>query len=178
MDKREDDRRGDADEQEDRDGESSRPEQASRPAGASLFKLHKPGQGTYVRWCTAVGGAILALAGAQFLYERLSVVFVGDHPMRLVIPIIALAGLAYLVWWMTGANRTSVEFMIATEAEMKKVNWSSRKEVIGATKVVILTVLAMSVLLFAIDIISIAIFSMIGIYKVSILSQMFGGTPK
>ena len=32
---------------------------------------------------------------------------------------------------------TNVDFLIATDSEMKKVNWTSRKELIGSTKVVI-----------------------------------------
>ena len=33
---------------------------------------------------------------------------------------------------------TNVDFLIATDSEMKKVNWTSRKELIGSTKVVII----------------------------------------
>ena len=32
----------------------------------------------------------------------------------------------------------SVDFLVATEAEMKKVNWSTRREIMGSTVVVIL----------------------------------------
>ena len=33
---------------------------------------------------------------------------------------------------------TNVDFLIATDSEMKKVNWTSRKELIGSTKIVIM----------------------------------------
>ncbi|MCK4850305.1 MAG: preprotein translocase subunit SecE [Phycisphaerae bacterium] len=41
--------------------------------------------------------------------------------------------------------------MIATEGEMKKVSWSSKKEIIGSTKVVIVTLLIMGLVLFLVD---------------------------
>jgi len=44
-----------------------------------------------------------------------------------------------------------VDFMIAVEAEMKKVNWPSKKEVIGSTWVVILGTLLIALLLFVIN---------------------------
>jgi len=44
---------------------------------------------------------------------------------------------ALLVLYLCYVNRRTVEFLIATEGEMKKVNWSSRREVLGSTWVVI-----------------------------------------
>ena len=40
----------------------------------------------------------------------------------------------------------NVDFLIATDSEMKKVNWTSRKELIGSTKVVILFMFLIAVL--------------------------------
>ena len=45
-----------------------------------------------------------------------------------------------LTYWVVGVNRKANDFFIATEGEMKKVNWSTRAEVIRSTKVVIVTV--------------------------------------
>ena len=42
----------------------------------------------------------------------------------------------------------NVDFLIATDSEMKKVNWTSRKELIGSTKVVIIFVLFITLMLF------------------------------
>ena len=44
-----------------------------------------------------------------------------------------------------------VEFLIATEAEMNKVSWTSRDDLYRATSVVLTTVLLMAVFLFGVD---------------------------
>ena len=70
------------------------------------------------------------------------------------------------VFRLVGQNRGTVEFLIATEGEMKKVNWSTRKEVIGATKVVIVTVLALGFLLFFVNLFFLFLFETIGVLRV------------
>lgn len=47
---------------------------------------------------------------------------------------------------------SNVDFLIATDSEMKKVNWTSRRELIGSTKVVIVFMFFIAFLLFVIDI--------------------------
>jgi len=42
-------------------------------------------------------------------------------------------------------------FLSATEGEMKKVNWSTRKEVLGSTRVVIVIAFLIAVCLFVVD---------------------------
>ena len=46
-------------------------------------------------------------------------------------------GHAQPAFWLLGRNPRSVDFLIATEGEMKKVNWSTRREIVGSTLVVI-----------------------------------------
>ncbi|MEK7731025.1 MAG: preprotein translocase subunit SecE, partial [Planctomycetota bacterium] len=60
---------------------------------------------------------------------------------------------------------TSSDFMIATEGEMKKVSWSSKREIIGSTKVVILFTLLMSLFLFIVDIVFMELFGGMGVLK-------------
>jgi len=57
--------------------------------------------------------------------------------------------------------------MIATEGEMKKVSWSTRRELIGSTKVVIMFTIFLAVLLFFVDLGFQELFSRIGVLKVS-----------
>jgi preprotein translocase subunit SecE len=47
----------------------------------------------------------------------------------------------------------NADFLIATDSEMKKVNWTSRRELFGSTKVVIIFMFLIAFLLFAFDII-------------------------
>lgn len=58
-----------------------------------------------------------------------------------------------------------VDFLIATEDEMRKVNWPSKKEVIGSTWVVILGTLFMGLALWIVDLIFAEIFMNIGILE-------------
>jgi preprotein translocase SecE subunit len=49
-------------------------------------------------------------------------------------------------------NKTAtVDFLIATDSEMKKVNWTSRRELIGSTKVVVVFMFLIAGILFLVD---------------------------
>jgi preprotein translocase subunit SecE len=51
-----------------------------------------------------------------------------------------------------------VDFLVATETEMKKVSWSSRAELVGSTAVVIVTVFALALFIYTADTIFIYVF--------------------
>ena len=59
----------------------------------------------------------------------------------------------------------SCDFLIATEGEMKKVSWSTRREVIGSTKVVVLFTFLLAVLLFVVDFTFKTMFTLINVLK-------------
>ena len=61
-----------------------------------------------------------------------------------------LAVFCGIVYYFTNKPNV-VDFLIATDSEMKKVNWTTRAELIGSTKVVIIFMLLIAVLLFALD---------------------------
>jgi preprotein translocase SecE subunit len=68
----------------------------------------------------------------------------------------ALAGLAMLigagvVFYLVGSRPSSCEFLIATDGEMKKVNWSTRREVFGSTWVVIVASFLIAAILYVVD---------------------------
>jgi preprotein translocase SecE subunit len=80
--------------------------------------------------------------------------WVGQHQHMLAIQL-ACAGtiilaFALLMWWTLNRPRI-VEFTIATEAEMRKVNWPTRHEVLGSTWVVICGTIILAVFLFGCD---------------------------
>ena len=118
------------------------------------------------------------MAGAAYAYDWLALPF-GDNTtldivLRTLIPVVLLLAAGYVVFWLVGRNRSTVDFMIATEGEMKKVNWSSRKEVLGATKVVIFTVLALGFLLAVVDLAFMVLFSAIGVLRIPLWQRLFG----
>jgi preprotein translocase SecE subunit len=75
-----------------------------------------------------------------------------------------LAGFALLCYWLMN-KPTHVDFLIATDSEMKKVNWTSRKELIGSTKVVVVFMFLIAFLLFLIDQIFHLLFWAVGVLK-------------
>lgn len=153
---------------------------ASGGGGGSPFRIIKSGQGVHVRWGTAIGAGVLAISGAHFVWMQIQrFAFIeGNYPVRVLVPVIILLAAAYLIFWLVGRKEKMVDFMIATEGEMKKVNWSTRKEVWGATKVVIVTVLALSIILFLVDLFFIIFFSGIGVLKFDVMRDLLGiGKP-
>jgi preprotein translocase SecE subunit len=68
-----------------------------------------------------------------------------------VVAIIVFGLLGALGYWLIGSKPRSVDFLIATEGEMKKVNWSTRKEVVGSTTLVIGFTLFLALLCFVLD---------------------------
>jgi preprotein translocase subunit SecE len=58
-----------------------------------------------------------------------------------------------------------VEFLIATEAEMNKVSWTSRDDLYRATTVVLSTVVLMSVYLFGVDWVWSNLLQILGVLK-------------
>jgi preprotein translocase SecE subunit len=61
------------------------------------------------------------------------------------------AGIMLFAWRMMN-KPGNADFLIATDSEMKKVNWTTRKELIGSTKVVIFFMVLIAALLFALDV--------------------------
>ena len=51
--------------------------------------------------------------------------------------VILIAVFGILGYWLIGRKPKTVDFLVATEGEMKKVNWSTRREVVGSTFIVI-----------------------------------------
>ena len=114
----------------------------------SVLTIYKPGQGKYVRTCTFVGGALVTVCGAYVLSKKLYAL--GAY-LRYGIPALVTVVLCALVFWLVNRAKNA-DFLIATEGEMKKVSWSNRKEVVGSTKVVIVTTLIVAMILYGVDI--------------------------
>ncbi|MEQ8770311.1 MAG: preprotein translocase subunit SecE [Phycisphaerales bacterium] len=70
-----------------------------------------------------------------------------------------------IIYWFTGVGRKTNEFLIATDGEMKKVNWSTRKEVIGSTWVVIIAAFLIAAILYGVDQVFALIFRAVGVLE-------------
>ncbi len=72
---------------------------------------------------------------------------------------------AIALYIFVGANRKTVGFLIATDGEMKKVNWTSYREVKGSTIVVIVATFLIAGFLFGVDTVFARFFSFIGVLQ-------------
>ncbi len=151
----------------DRGGGGGKPRSAA--GGSGFFSVYKPGQGYYTRLGTAIGGGAVVVFGAHYVYLQLGRF---SPAVELGVPSILLAILGVVLFWIAGSNRKSNDFFIATEGEMKKVSWSTKKEVIGSTKVVLAFTFMMALFLFVVDGTFIVIFSSIDVLKMDILKLL------
>jgi len=146
-----------------------------RGGGPSLFRVLKQGQGIHVRWGTAIGAGALAVALAEFVWDRMQIFAFAESNffIRAGIPVVVLVAAAWFIFWLVGRSATTVDFMIATEGEMKKVNWSTRREVWGATRIVIVTLFALAIILAVVDALFILLFSQIGVLQFNVIEKFF-----
>jgi preprotein translocase subunit SecE len=125
---------------------------------SGFFAIYKKGHGYWTRMGTAAGAAIVGLLSAQFFYQQVPVWLASrasaSTAHNLAIGVAAGFFVVYglLAWWLMN-KPTNADFLIATDGEMKRVNWTSRKELIGSTKVVILFMFFIAAILFTIDIV-------------------------
>lgn len=116
--------------------------------------MYKPEQGYWTRTCSAI--AALALTGAGVMWsvnqvDRFNLEASTAKTIQFVLGGVVLAFGVILGYLLIYQRQRSAEFLIATEGEMKKVNWSSRREVMGSTWVVIFVSLSIAVILWLVD---------------------------
>ncbi len=129
----------------------------------NLFQgdLYKPMQGRHARIYTAAALGVIVALGIWRLYETLN-----DYTLTVRYGIPAAVGLV-LGWiiFRIAHYPPFVEFLIATEAEMNKVSWTSRDDLYRATTVVLVTVTLMAVFLFGVDWLWSFLLQMLGVLK-------------
>ena len=132
--------------------------------------IYKSGQGYWTRMVSAACFGLLLAQGAFWLWAKVG--SGGSATQRYVaggLVLAFVAGLGSLAFWLLGRNPRSVDFLIATEGEMKKVNWSTRREVMNSTGVVILTMFAIALFCFACDRVFAFGFLQLGVLDSSVL---------
>ena len=127
--------------------------------------LYKPMQGWYARVYTALGLGLIVAAGAWRVFEHRSSI---RRPLRFGLPAAFLGVLGWVIFRIVHFPPFA-EFLIATEAEMNKVSWTNKEDLIRATTVVLTTVVMMAVFLFMVDALWTFVLRMIGVLQ-------FGGS--
>ncbi len=135
-----------------------------------FFTIYKKGQGYWTRMGTALGAGLVIALMTWFFYQQLppwltpmfapvdptpaqrTAAFASARNVTIGICTAILVGFGVLAWRLMN-KPGNADFLIATDGEMKKVNWTSRRELIGSTKVVIIFMFLIAFILFGIDII-------------------------
>jgi preprotein translocase SecE subunit len=98
-------------------------------------------------------GVVIAL-GLKWLWDFLDTMTFGDIETTYVqvgLMLVCAFVFGLIGFWFIGSKRRTVEFMIATEGEMKKVNWSSKRELQRSTWAVIFLTFALAFFCFVFD---------------------------
>jgi preprotein translocase subunit SecE len=125
--------------------------------------IYKSGQGYWTRTLTAVGAAALVIAGLAWILPYIRHANY-ELEIRSGLVVVVLAAVAALLWWLLNKPRIA-DFMIATEQEMKKVAWPSRRDLVTFTMVVIAGTLLMALLLWLVDLGFVTFFRAINILQ-------------
>jgi preprotein translocase subunit SecE len=108
-----------------------------------LIEKYKWGQGKNTRLYSAVATAIIAGIGCWILYQKLTAAINVSETIGLWITItvpLGVFGLAALgLYWLVNKPKVA-DFMISAEGELKKVSFSSKREIAVSTFVVIIVV--------------------------------------
>lgn len=134
------------------------------PAGRSgYFSIYKKGQGYWTRMGTVAGVVLIGLLTGDFLWNQRINLGLHDRGGYILVGIFSLV---YAILGFHLINRpTNVDFLIATDSEMKKVNWTSKTDLFGSTRVVILFMFVVAIVLFVYDLFFHTIFYLMGVLK-------------
>ncbi|MEE2907383.1 MAG: preprotein translocase subunit SecE [Planctomycetota bacterium] len=129
--------------------------------------IYKSGQGYWVRLMSAIGYGVIVALGLIWLWKQTETIDFGiEATYAQVIAILVAAGFFGLLgYWIIGAKHGSVDFMIATEGEMKKVNWSSKAELTRSTLAVIGLTLLVALFCWGVDVVFALIFRVVGVLQ-------------
>ena len=109
--------------------------------------IYKRGQGYYTRLFSALCLVVIVACGCYALYNKLQ----GKNIwIETLVPASVFVAFGIFIYWFANKPRVA-DFLIAAEGEIKKVSWSSRKEIMASTIVVVSVVLLMAGWLWAWD---------------------------
>ena len=144
---------------------------SSKSAGAGVFPelfrfgLYKSRQGRLVRRATLIGLAVLSFFGCVALSGQLQGLVLEypqyDQYIRVGIPGAVWALCCWIAFRAVNVPRFA-DFLISVEAELERVVWPGRQEVIQATIVVLVVMFSLGLFLFVADFVWKALFRFVG----------------
>ena len=109
------------------------------------LSIYKKGQGKYTRLCSGFGMGLVVMLGCLQLYKKLQATDLNMW-VQTMVPAGLFVVLSALIFWVVN-KKNIADFMISAEGEVKKVSWSSRREIAVSTFIVIVVVAIMAALL-------------------------------
>lgn len=124
--------------------------------------LYKPMQGKAVRQVTFAALAVFVALACYRLYVQLSVGSWSQlqYPVPLALLVVGL----WICYRVVNIPRFA-DFLIAVQAEMKKVSWPTQQELIRSSLVVIFVIFLLAVVLFGFDLVWTWLFQAIGVLE-------------
>ncbi|MBN1788699.1 MAG: preprotein translocase subunit SecE [Sedimentisphaerales bacterium] len=115
-----------------------------------LVEKYKWGQGKNTRLYSAAAIAVITAIGCWKLYQKLQATINVTETTGLwisvVTPLAVFLAVVLFLYWLVNRH-TVADFMIAAEGELKKVSFSSKREIAISTFVVIVVVIITAVML-------------------------------
>jgi len=110
------------------------------------MQVYKKGQGNRTRAVAALSAVAIAVFGIVEAHKIWA-----TSAGFIIATVVLLAGVAGVGVYLSLVNARTSEFLIETQAELKKVAWPPKQEVKGSTAVVLGTVVILGLFLFAVD---------------------------
>ena len=131
-----------------------------------LFQVgvYKGRQGRITRQVTFATAALIFLIIAYKLYMTLSGAQGVSAPVYYGLPMAVLCGGVWFCFRLVNMTRFA-DFLIAVEAEMKKVSWPTWPELVRSSMVVVFVIFAMGLVLCGYDFLWTTLLSAIGLFR-------------
>ena len=132
--------------------------------------IYKSGQGYWVRLMLAIAYGVVIVLGLNWLWGWLETMSFGDIEtvyVQVAAVLVFAVVFGLIGFSIIGIRKRTVEFFIATEGEMKKVNWSSKRELNRSTWAVIAFTVGLALFCFAFDKIFFVFFYWTGVLDAS-----------
>ena len=131
---------------------------------AGGLSIYKSGQGYYTRMGTVIGVSLTSMLGILWAWDylkNLRITGVNELYVAAAGAIVIGGIITAITYYLVFVKPRTVDFLIATEGEMKKVNWSTRREIMGSTTAVITISVILAVYCWVLEIGFVAFFRLI-----------------
>ncbi|MBI2193217.1 MAG: preprotein translocase subunit SecE [Planctomycetes bacterium] len=129
------------------------------------LSIYKKDQGSLAR---LIGGGIAAVFSYFFgleIHTFLTKFMGAPEAVGIALGMIGFASSAAIAIYYLALCPKTVDYLIETESEMRKVNWPTRTEVMGSTAVVIGCVVILGTYIFLNDLVIAKLLEILRIYK-------------